>query len=80
MGSKLSGFDPYKEEKDKRSYAAVKEKKSISKMFDRVREELASDPRKKIFASQKGGQERKRMSGKHKVSLPTLDFLKDKDP
>lgn len=79
MGGKMSGFDPYKEEKDKRSYAVAKEKKSVRKMFDRVREELASDPRKKIFASQKGGQERKRMSGKHKVSLPTLDFLKEQE-
>lgn len=77
---KKSSFDPYKENQDKRLFERGKEIKSIKEMFDRKREELASDPLKKIFASQKGGQERKKMSGKHKVSLPTVNFLNDKDP
>jgi len=77
---KKSNFDPYKENQDKRLFERGKEIKSIKEMFDRKREEINRDPRKKIFVSQKGGQERKKMSGKHKVSLPTVNFLKDKDP
>lgn len=80
MGGKLSGFDPYKEERDKRLFEHGKEIKSIKEMFARKREELASDPIRKIFAAQKGGQARKNRTGKTKVSLPTLQFLKDKDP
>ncbi len=78
MGGKISGFDPYKHDKEKSFADRCIERKKAADCLKKMRDTLDDDPLKRVFAAHKGGQSRKMKSGTVKVTLPTLKFLEKK--